>query len=84
MTGYRLSKLAPGSYDVLLGAEIVASLVKSETPSKVVTWTLELLVYGARRTMPEPFTAAEHAFSTFQEAQRWLGGARVCRDVGEG
>jgi hypothetical protein len=81
---YTLSRLAPGSYDVQLGGEIVASLVRSETPSRVVTWTLELLVYGKRRKMPEPFTASEHTFGTFQEAQQWLGGARVRRDAGEG
>ncbi len=81
---YTLSRLAPGSYDVVLGKETVASLVKSDTSSGVVTWTLELLVYGARRRMPEPFTASEHTFSTFQEAQQWLGGARVRRNAGEG
>ena len=77
---YTLSRLAPGSYDVLLDGEIVASLVKSESTSRVVTWTLELLLYGPHRKMPEPFTASEHSFSTFQEVQQWLGGARVCRE----
>lgn len=77
---YSLTRLAPGSYDVLLGGEIVAGLVKTETSSKVVTWTVELLVYGPRRKMPEPFTASEHTFSTFQQAQQWLGNASIRRD----
>jgi hypothetical protein len=40
---YKLSRLAPGSYDVLLNGVIIASLVRSgDTDS--ATWTAELLV----------------------------------------
>jgi hypothetical protein len=39
---YTLSRLAPGSYDVLLDGVIVASLVRSG-PTSNATWTAELL-----------------------------------------
>jgi hypothetical protein len=77
---FTLSRLAPGSYDVLLNGMIVASLVRSgETDN--ATWTAELLedVYPRRR--PAPFKEAEHTFSSLEEAQTWLGGAEI-RDAG--
>ena len=40
---YRLFRLAPGSYDVLLNGVIIASLVQSG-PTNDATWTVELLV----------------------------------------
>lgn len=39
---YTLSRLAPGSYDVLLNGKIVASLVRSGEKD-YTTWTVELL-----------------------------------------
>jgi hypothetical protein len=39
---YRLSRLAPGSYDVLLNGVIIASLVRSGGKENT-TWTAELL-----------------------------------------
>ena len=69
---YTLFRLAPGSYDVVLGAEIVASLVRGH--GEGATWTAELL---DESRMPAPFTAAEHEFRSFDEACRWLGDPKV-------
>jgi hypothetical protein len=73
---YTLSRLAPGSYDVLLDGVIIASLVRSGTTSNA-TWTAELLMDVHPRRRPAPFTAAEHAFGSLEDAQRWLGGAEI-------
>jgi hypothetical protein len=73
---YRLSRLASGSYDVLLNGVIIASLVRSgETHD--ATWTAELLVDLPPGERPAPFTDLEHAFDSMEEAQQWLGCAEV-------
>jgi hypothetical protein len=78
---YRFSRLAPGSYDVLLDGVIIASLVRSgETDN--ATWTAELLVDLPPEERPAPFKEMEHTFSNLEEAQRWLGDAEI-RNVGE-
>ncbi len=77
---YKLSRLAPGSYDVLLNGVIIASLVRSgETDN--TTWTAELLVELPPEERPIPFTESEHSFGSLEEAQEWLGGADI-RDMG--
>lgn len=73
MTAYKLYKLAAGSYDVILDGVIIASLVMSETPSRVRTWTAELLTDLPPEERPEPFTEVEHRFSNLEEARAWLG-----------
>ncbi len=78
---YSLSRLAPGSYDVLLDGVIVASLVRSGSKDDV-TWTAELLTEAPPWKRPAPFTEAEHTFSSLEEAQKWLGGAEI-RDIGQ-
>ena len=78
---YKLSRLAPGSYDVLLNGVIIASLVRSgDTDS--ATWTAELLADLPPEERPAPFTEAEHSFGSLEEAQKWLGGAEI-RDTGQ-
>jgi hypothetical protein len=78
---YKLSRLAPGSYDVLLNGVIIASLVRSgETEN--ATWTAELLVDLPPEERPAPFTEMEHTFASLEEARQWLGGAEL-RDTGE-
>ena len=73
---YKLSRLAPGSYDVLLNGVIIASLVRSgETDN--ATWTVELLEDVHPRRRPPPFTEPEHSFGSMEEAQEWLGNAAV-------
>jgi hypothetical protein len=69
---YRLSKLAAGSYDVILDGVIMAGLVRSIIRDRV-RWTAELLIDLAPADMPPPFTAPEHEFATLEEACRWLG-----------
>ncbi len=69
---YKLTKLAPGSYDVWRGDEIIASLVRSGQTSDA-TWTAELLRDFAPGEMPAPFTAPEHTFASLEEASLWLG-----------
>ncbi|MBM1170072.1 hypothetical protein [Microvirga arabica] len=78
---YRLSRLAAGSYDVLLHGVIIASLVQSGRTDDA-TWTAELLLDLPPGERPAPFTELEHTFSSLEEAQRWLGDAEM-RDTGE-
>ena len=79
---YRLSRLAPGSYDVLLNGVIIASLVRSgETHD--ATWTAELLVDLPPGERPSPFTEVEHTFGSLEEAQHWLGDAEIRGAGGE-
>ena len=77
---YTLSRLAPGSYDVLLNGNIVASLVRSSAKD-YTTWTVELLTDAPSWKRPAPFTEAEHTFGSLEEAQKWLGNAEM-RDAG--
>jgi hypothetical protein len=63
---YTLPRLAPGSYDVLLNGEIVASLVRSGETSNA-TWTAELLEEVHPRRRPAPFTEAEHTLNSLDE-----------------
>ena len=80
MTGYKLSRLAPGSYDVLLDGVIVASLVRSGE-KEYRTWTAELLEDVPSWRMPAPFKKPEHSFSSLEEVRVWLGNAEI-RDTG--
>jgi len=69
---YKLSRLAPGSYDVLLNGVIIASLVRSDT-SENAPWTAELLTDLPPGERPTPFTEPEHTFACLRDAQQWLG-----------
>ena len=75
-SAYTLARLAPGSYDVILDGEVVASLVRSG-PSRDATWTAELLQDLPPRKRPAPFVDLEHSFSSLEEARAWLGGPTV-------
>ena len=78
---YRLSRLAPGSYDVLLNGVIIASLVRSGT-SENATWTAELLGDLPPCDRPAPFTEPEHTFRSLKDAQQWLGAAGTSEGAG--
>ena len=78
---YSLSRLAPGSYDVLLDGVIVASLVGSGS-SDNTKWTAELLADAPSWKKPAPITESEHTFGSLEEVRDWLGGAEI-RDVGQ-
>jgi hypothetical protein len=73
---YRLSRLAPGSYDVLRHGVIIASLVRSGDTDNA-TWTAELLVDLPPEEKPAPFTEVEHTFGSLEEARQWLGDAEI-------
>jgi hypothetical protein len=77
---YTLSRLAPGSYDVLLDGVIIASLVRSVSGDNA-TWTAELLTNVPSWKRPAPFTEPEHSFSSLGEARQWLGNPEI-RDTG--
>jgi hypothetical protein len=71
-TTYRLIRLAPGSYDVELDGEILASLVRCRDHGHhSATWYAELLEEAA--LPPSPFSAPVHEFASFDEAVTWLG-----------
>lgn len=80
---YKLSRLAPGSYDVLLNGVIIASLVQSGRTDDA-TWTAELLVDLPSTERPAPFKEAEHTFGSLEEARQWLGGAEIHDEKTEG
>jgi hypothetical protein len=69
---YTLSRLAPGSYDVLLDGEIIASLARNGRHSDS-TWSAELLKDVPAGDMPAPFAEPEHTFRNLEEARQWLG-----------
>jgi hypothetical protein len=73
---YKLFRLAPGSYDVLLHDVIIASLVRSGQTDDA-TWTVELLVDLPPGERPAPFTEQEHTFESMDEARKWLGCAEL-------
>ncbi len=73
---YKLSRLAAGSYDVLLHGVIIASLVRSGDTDNA-TWTAELLVDLPAGERPAPFTEMEHTFGSLEEARQWLGDAEI-------
>jgi hypothetical protein len=78
---YSLSRLAPGSYDVLLNGVIIASLVRSG-PGENATWTAELLTDLPPGERPAPFTEPEHTFASLKDAQQWLGIAAISEEAG--
>ncbi|MBQ0821256.1 hypothetical protein KBI52_13705 [Microvirga sp. HBU67558] len=69
---YSLIQLAPGSYDLLLGDTIVASVVRSGL-RQPYTWTAELLEELPRSRRPAPFREIEHSFPSLEELCAWLG-----------
>jgi hypothetical protein len=73
---YRLSRLASGSYDVLLHGVIIASLVRNGR-TDAASWTAELLLDLPPGERPAPFTEVEHTFSSLDEARKWLGDAEI-------
>ena len=82
MTGYSLSRLAPGSYDVLLNGEIIASLARNGQGSDS-TWSVELLVDLPADERPAPFTRLEHRFATLEDARQWLGAPAAGVETGD-
>lgn len=71
---YALERLAPGSYDVILAGEVVASLV-ADTDNRTMrtTWFAELLTDPPGKKRPAPFTRTAHKFDSLGAACEWLG-----------
>lgn len=69
---YALWKLAPGSYDILLGGRVVGSLVRAYQGKRGTRWVAELLTTNPHAPKPAPFTQIEHAFTSMGEACDWL------------
>lgn len=76
MTAYKLFKLAAGGYNVALKGIMVASLVRSDTPSRVRTWTTEFLIDLPPEECRAPVIDSEHHFGSFEEAREPLGPSR--------
>ena len=79
---YKLTWLAPGSYDVLLSGVIIASLVRNGL-SEDAPWTAELLVDLTPEERPAPFTEPEHTFASLEEARQWLGVPETAARTGD-
>ena len=73
---YRLVRLAPGSYDVVLNGIISAGLVRGGSSFGAI-WTAELLLDLPPQERPAPFTEPEHTFISLEEVRTWLGGAEI-------
>ena len=73
---YKLSRLAPGSYDVLLNGVIIASLINNGNTHNP-TWTVELLADLPPEERPAPCTEQEHTFHSLEEARKWLGDPEI-------
>lgn len=75
---YALHRLAPGSYDLVLGGEIVGSVVREVrggTGSDI--WHAELLDDPAPEKRPPPFSKIDHTFGSLQAVVSWLGDPAV-------
>jgi hypothetical protein len=68
---YRLVRLAPGSYDLELDGDIVASVVRDGHHDHAVRWLAEILDEAGPR--PAPFVESVHEFGSFDEVAAWLG-----------
>ena len=69
---YGLIRLAPGSYDLELDDEIIASVVRDGNHGHhAVRWFAEMLDEAGPR--PAPFVEPVHEFGSFDEVAAWLG-----------
>ena len=69
---YRLTRLAPGSYDLELDGELIASVVRDGNHGHhAVRWFAEILDEAGPR--PAPFVKSVHEFGSFDEVAAWLG-----------
>ncbi len=80
---YTLSRLAPGSYDVLLNGIVVAGVVR-DNDSREAAWRVELLIDLPPGERPYPFTKLEHVFGTLEAARKWLGNPETCKSCNRG
>ncbi|MCJ2104903.1 hypothetical protein MKK70_05815 [Methylobacterium sp. E-041] len=68
---YTLKRLAPGSFDLVLGGEVVGSLVRDVSRDGYEgDWTAEPLADSP--PFPAPFTSEAHKFQNLKAAADWL------------
>jgi hypothetical protein len=67
---YQLLRLTPGSFDLVLDGEVVASVVRSSIGGSG-NWYVEPI--DERGPRPWPFSEPVHEFDSFADAARWLG-----------
>lgn len=68
---YSLTKLAPGSYDILVDGKIIGGIVRGGTPHAPV-WIAELLYDLPPERRPVPFIELEHEFTSLEAVCAWL------------
>ncbi|MCE4226758.1 hypothetical protein HCU64_23740 [Methylobacterium sp. C25] len=75
---YELHRLAVGSFDLVLGGDIIGSVVREVAPAgQEKGWCAELLEDLMPDQRPAPFTATEHSFRSLGAVTAWLGGAPI-------
>lgn len=71
---YSVQWLAPGSYDVLLGGVVMASLVRCVDADEAdESWHIELLYDVPPSARPFPFENQSHTFESDVAVLEWLG-----------
>lgn len=75
---YTLHRLALGSYDLVLGDEIIGSVVRNPVAgADGPVWHAELLDDPPAEKRPHPFSRIDHTFGTLDAITLWLGGAPI-------
>ncbi|MGU3360690.1 hypothetical protein ACLBWX_10175 [Methylobacterium sp. M6A4_1b] len=75
---YRLLRLAPGSYDLVLDDVIVGSVVREDPADRAFpVWHAELLDDPPQERRPHPFSKIDHTFGTLDAVAMWLEGAEI-------
>lgn len=75
---YALHRLAPGSYNLVLGGEVVGSVVQEvRNGTSDAIWHAELLDDPTPEKRPPPFSRVDHTFGSLQAVTVWLGGAGI-------
>ena len=75
---YVLHRLTPGSYDLVLGGEVVGSVVREvRGGAGDDVWHAELLDDPAPEKRPRPFSRIDHTFGSLQAVVAWLQEIKV-------
>ena len=79
---YTLHRLAPGSYDLVLGGEVVGSVVREvRGGAGDDLWHAELLDDPAPEKRPPPFSQINHTFGSLQAVVAWLREAKMIDSI---
>ena len=81
---YALHRLAPGSYDLVLGGEVVGSVVREvRGGAGDDVWHAELLNDPAPEKRPPPFSRIDHTFGSLQAVVSWLDDPAISGSRGD-